>query len=126
MGEILREQKKKYKKNCVLQIIFGLTILLFVFSLYSYLEQTSASHCFYENGILLRQYLSNTSCKNGGDCSDYCLFMDVITEDGLTHTYYFAKEHKLRDDLIEGNNISIKWCYINDKIGYRIRGVKKK
>ena len=93
--------------------------------------------CYYEKAVLLEQYIDWTNSKHGGNCSNGCLFMKVYTEnieflpcghiDKLiwrNRTYFFAKEG-LRENLRSGDNISVKWCYINKEIGRRIREISK-
>ena len=94
--------------------------------------------CYYENAILLNQYIDDTDWTGGGDCTGGCLFMDVYSEDitfmpcghidnikWVNKTYYFAKEG-INKNLEIGDKIRVKWCYINKNIGRRIREVIKK
>jgi hypothetical protein len=81
-------------------------------------------NCYDDKAILLKQYFGSTGSTNGGDCTASCLFMDVyLVFKQENKTYYFADEHILRNDLKEGNSITITWCYLSEEIGYRIKKV---
>lgn len=64
---------------------------------------------------LERQYIGNVS----GHCEN-CLLLDVSDVQGQ-RTYYFASEYEIRDDLIDGTEVNVRWEYSHGN--YRITSV---
>jgi len=102
-----QKQIVKYSVLLVLLVLVTLTTL----ELYTHRPIS-------ETVILQKQYLGNISDSCAGGC-DNCLIMEV-SKDGSDMTYYFAGEHKLRNDLIVGHPIHILWEYNYLVKGYRI------
>lgn len=119
--------------------IIGILLIIIMYHIYPiifYNDTPEGFGCFYENGILLNQYIDN----------DY-LYMKVYSEkigffrcghiksiEWTNRTFYFEKEKELRNDLKENDSITIKWCYIpnietcnKDTLEgcHRIREIKK-
>jgi len=126
---IKRQQDKPNKKELIMGIVLALFCLIALFlslnGLGIFEDKTPIGFsCYYEDAILKKQYIDNTSSLHGGDCTKGCLFMDVYTEhftflrcghiDNIkweNKTYFFANEG-IRTDLKEGDLIQVKWCYI--------------
>ena len=121
------------KKINIISFIIALVIVLgFLFFI-----SNNKENCYFENGVLLEQYIDNTTYEGGGNCVNGCLFMKVYSEHIYffkcghinkilweNRTFYFAND-LYRDDLQKNDKINIKWCYVPKIDTYRIRGIKK-
>jgi len=127
--------------NTILSILILICVMILLINIISnevLIDDTPIGFsCHYEKAILLDQYIDKTNYTGGGDCSNGCLFMKVYTEhitflpcghieniEWINRTYYFAKEG-INKNLEVGDNIKVKWCYINKNIGKRIKEVIK-
>ena len=116
------------------------SVLLLVIGFYGFMYWLDNYVCYTEYRVLTKQYFDNTTYLGGGNCTQSCLFMETIEYDKINirdihnvwfldnyskyqkSILYFANEHKIREDLENGNEIAIRWC--PTPYGDRIRGIQ--
>ena len=102
------------------KIIFGLMLVSLVIVLS--ITWTIQTHRPYtETVVLEKQYIGNITNGCAGGCEN-CLIMEVSKKE-YNKTYYFASEHEIRHDLVEGYEIKVQWRYVFTKGYYRIRNI---
>ena len=114
------------KKTLIIEI---LTIITFIIIIgVPYYIFTSEANCYNTTAILHSQQLGKKGC-----CDDCLVFnvtqFDCSEECGCDwnpHTFFFGNEFQEREDLKDGEEIEIKWCYVRQVKDFRIKGVNKK
>ena len=116
--------------------IIVITILLLIVIGISHFYQNKIK-CGDKYYILINQYIDTTNSTHGGDCSNGCLFMDVLEVKSALYygldnysrysneykRLFFSEEKQLRNDLKINQEVKIKWC--ETPYGLRVRGVYK-
>jgi hypothetical protein len=130
---------EKSKKDKILIILVSwaiLAIMITIFFINFKGLHDPFNDCYYEKAILLNQYLVNSDAVkleyrclwfnvNGEECERMPCGHIGVCKNNINRSFYFQEEHKLRDDLKQGDNIIIRWCY-NEKVGKDfINGVVK-
>lgn len=113
------DEVKSNPKTMYLLLIAGIFFLLAILMI-----QTAGNHGWlYDNVVkpevttqeytLKSQYIGNITDGN----KEYAnvLMMDVVDQDGIDHTFYFANENTLLPDIIYGDSVTVVW--VQQKIG---------
>lgn len=116
------ENEIKYKPSaCRVGAIIGVFLGIVVLCALLCANQMELNPPYTETVTLTRQYIGDIETVDGNYKN--VLIMD-ITKNGVCGRYYFANEHKLRDDLVVGEDIKVQWKCIIPYIGYRIRNIQ--